>query len=177
MRQCNVCGKVISDFAARCPYCDSIISAEKDVEAKKKQKHYSDQRAKRYVIASFLASLIFLFAFRIIFGYIPMFSILSFIEVIIDVACFATAVALIRKYESLSISQNKGFLIAAIIIGILFTVAKFFSTTRLYGMGMFITVGVPPLYMISGVLGYLVSGAVVTTLIIEARFLLRRKPE
>lgn len=174
MRKCSICGKTISDFVTSCPYCGSNLNSVNEIENNKKKEYYSTLNARKSVLISFILSLVVMIFFRFVFG-LPTFTIITLIELLLEIACIIFAIFLIVRYKIITISKNKGFLIAAIVIGILFSLLQFFITTRLYEMGRFILVGIPIIYKAAGILTYVIAGVMMSTLIIEARFLLFQK--
>ena len=175
MKKCNVCGKNISDFAAKCPYCGTAQSVGSlDAESRDKKEYYSKLNAKKYVLISLILSIVSIVFFGFVFR-LPWFTVVTFIELIIEVACSAYSVFLIAKYNVVSLSRNKLLIICAAIGGIAFSVLQGMLTLRLYGMGSFAIVGIPVIFKIAGVLTYVARGLLLFFVILDAHYLINSR--
>ncbi len=172
MKKCNVCGKNISEFAAKCPYCESAQSAGSlDAESMDKKEHYSKLNTKKYVLISLILSIVLVVFFGFVFR-LPWFTAATFIELIIEIACSAYAAFVIAKYNVVSLSRNKLLIICAAIGGIAFSILQGILTLRLYGMGSFAIVGIPMIFKIAGVLTYVARGLLLFFAILDADYLI-----
>lgn len=176
MKKCSICGKSISDFVKKCPYCMTDLNIENEIEKSEKREYYLNLRAshaRKSILISFILSLVIIF-FKLLFGFRTPIATTRF-ELLLEPPCIIFAVFLITRYKIITILKSKKFLTTAIIISILFSLIHFFIYILLNG-------GISNLYikyiMVAGIFNILTSiitGATMFTLIIEARFLFFQK--
>lgn len=173
MKKCSICGKSISDFVKKCPYCMTDLNIENEIEKSEKREYYLNLRAshaRKSILISFIFSLVIIIFSKLLFGY--WFNITTAFELLLEPPCIIFAVFLITRYKIITILKNKKFLTTAIIIGILFALIQFFIHILLIG-------GISSMhtmaYISPNILTYIMTGTMMFTLIIEARFLFFQK--